>query len=102
MVKRNRTFSLALILICLSCLAGETLAQTADPEPGPTLTYRGRLLEFNSPVTGTRNFEFSIIDSTGKRLWTSGPQALTVTGGLYGVVLGGSGMPPFPENLLLH
>src|SRR5689334_19475659 len=99
---KNCAFLWALVLISLFCLTGEILAQRADPEPGPELAYRGRLLEFDSPVTGTRNFEFSIIDSTGKQLWTSGPQALTVTGGLYGVVLGGSGMPPFPENLLLH
>ncbi|HWC17453.1 MAG TPA: hypothetical protein VG498_10580, partial [Terriglobales bacterium] len=60
------------------------------------------MIEFDSPVTGRRNFVFSIIDPTGKQQWTSGPQALTVTGGLYSVVLGSSGMPPIPDSLLLR
>jgi hypothetical protein len=92
----------ALALISLLCLVGTSLSQTADPVPNPVLAYQGRLMEFGSPVTGTRNFVFSIFDPTGKQLWTSGPQTLTVTGGLYGVVLGGSGMPPLPESLLLR
>src|SRR5258708_38704374 len=90
------------VLISLLCLSRTSGAQSADPAPSPQLAYQGRLLEFGTPVTGTRNFVFSIIDATGKQQWTSGPQALTVTGGLYGVVLGGSGMPTLPESLLLR
>ena len=98
----RRTASWALALISILCLAERSVAQTADPAPSPVLAYQGRLLEFNNPVTATRNFVFSIVDSTGKQLWSSGSQALTVTGGLYAVVLGSSGMPPLPDSLLLR
>src|SRR5437868_5043214 len=99
---RSRALHEVLVMISLLCLCRASAAQSADPAPSPLLAYQGRLLEFGTPVTGTRNFVFSIIDPTGKQQWTSGPQALTVTGGLYGVVLGGSGMPPLPESLLLR
>src|SRR5690349_12541855 len=89
-------------LISLFFLPCWSLAQDADPPPSPVLAYQGRLLEFDTPVTGTRNFVLSIVDQTGKQLWTSGPQAVTVTGGLYAVVLGGPGMPTLPQSLLLR
>ena len=89
-------------LISLFCLSCWSLAQDADPSPSPFLAYQGRLLEFDTPVTGTRNFVFSILDQAGKQLWTSGPQALSVTGGLYAVVLGGPGMPALSQSLLLR
>jgi hypothetical protein len=82
---------LALTSIFILCLAGKANAQVADPAPSPVLAYEGRLLESNAPVTGARPFVFSIVDSTGNELWNSGPQTLTVTGGLYGVVLGAAG-----------
>src|SRR5208337_2296936 len=41
-------------------------------------------------------------DSSGDELWNSGPQTLTVTAGLYGVVLGAAGMPAFPASLALE
>src|SRR5208337_5430003 len=88
-------------LILILCLAGKASAQVAGPPPSPVLAYEGRLLEANAPVTGARSFVFSIIDSSGKELWNSGPQTLTVTGGLYGVVLGAAGMPAFPASLAL-
>jgi hypothetical protein len=81
---------------------GSSFAQVADPAPSPVLAYEGRLLESNAPVTGTRPFVFSIIDVNGNELWNSGPQVLTVTGGLYGVVLGAAGMPPLPPTLALR
>jgi hypothetical protein len=101
-MKANRRAGWALAVISILFLAGRSMAQTADPAPSPMLAYQGRLLEFNNPVAGTRNFVFSILDSTGKQLWTSGSQALAVTGGLYAVVLGSSGMPPLPDSLLLR
>jgi hypothetical protein len=75
-----RVLALALIL----SFAGPVSAQVADPAPSPVLAYVGRLVEANKPVTGERPFVFTIVDSTGNQLWTSGPQTLTVTGGLYG------------------
>src|SRR5690349_10177379 len=98
----NRAVCWAVALMLSFSCAIETLAQTADPEPPPMLAYQGRLLEFDAPVTGTRHFVFSILDGTGKQLWTSGSHALSVVGGLYGVVLGGNGMPPLPESVLLR
>ena len=52
------------------------------------MTYQGRLTESGDPVNGPRQFVFSIRDSGGE-LWNSGTQTLTVTDGLYAVVLTG-------------
>src|ERR1700691_4004433 len=92
---------LALVLI-LGLAAGKLSAQVADPAPSPVLAYEGRLVESNTLVTGVRPFVFSILDSSGNELWTSGPQTLTVTSGLYGVVLGAAGMPAIPASLTLR
>jgi hypothetical protein len=89
-------------LISMIALAGNVHAQTADPAPEPVLAYEGRLVESGTPVTGTRSFVFSIVDSTGNELWNSGTQTLTVTGGLYGVALGATGMPVIPASLTLR
>jgi len=59
-------------------------------------------MESNAPVTGTRPFVFSIVDSSGNELWNSGPQTLAVIDGLYGVVLGAAGMPVLPASLVLR
>jgi hypothetical protein len=74
--------------------------QVADPTPLPQVAYQGRLLEGGVPVTGARVFVFSILDSTGHELWNSGNQTLTVDVGLYGVVLGSTGMTPIPSSVL--
>ena len=74
--------------------------QAADPTPLPQVAYQGRLLEGGAPVTGARVFVFSILDSTGHELWNSGNQTLTVDVGLYGVVLGSTGMTPIPASVL--
>ena len=79
---RSRFRALALVLI-LGLAGGKLSAQAADPAPSPVLAYEGRLVESNTLVTGVRPFVFSILDSSGNELWTSGPQTLTVTGGLY-------------------
>ncbi|WLT31441.1 tail fiber domain-containing protein [Geothrix sp. PMB-07] len=81
-------------------LQARTLALAADPAPLPTLTYQGRLMEGTVAVTGVRSFTFSVVDGAGTEQWNSGPQTLTVTDGLYGVVLGTTGMPPLPLTLL--
>src|SRR5476651_1179635 len=90
---RSTLFRFFIILGLFLNFAGEASAQVADPAPSPVLAYVGRLLESNVPVNGARPFVFSIVDSAGNELWNSGPQTLTVTGGLYGVVLGATGMP---------
>ena len=89
-------------LLLIACFAGRATAQVADPAPSPVLAFEGRLVESNAPVTGARPFVFSIIDSSGNELWNSGPQTLVVTGGLYGIVLGATGMPALPASLELR
>ena len=96
---RNR-FGVLVISLMLG-MAGGASAQVADPVPSPELAYEGRLTESNVLVTGARPFIFSILDANGNELWNSGPQTLTVTGGLYGVVLGATGMPAIPVSLTL-
>jgi Chaperone of endosialidase/Collagen triple helix repeat (20 copies) len=98
---RSRFRVLALVLI-LSLGGGKLSAQVADPAPSPVLAYEGRLVESNTLVTGVRPFVFSIFDSRGNELWNSGLQTLTVTSGLYGIVLGAAGMPPIPASLTLR
>jgi hypothetical protein len=91
-----------LALVLVLGFASKLSAQVADPEPRPVLAYEGRLVESNAFVTGLRPFVFSIIDSSGTELWTSGTQTLTVASGLYGVVLGSAGMPALPASLTLR
>jgi YVTN family beta-propeller protein len=79
--------------------AQQSEAATVAP-PAPVLAYQGRLLEATLPVTGTRTFTFSILDGTGKELWNSGSQAVSVNSGLYGVELGAAPMPAIPTSLL--
>jgi hypothetical protein len=91
-----------LALVLILGFAGKLSAQVADPAPRPVLAYEGRLVESNTFVTGLRTFVFSVIDSNGNELWNSGTQTLTVTTGLYGVVLGSAGMPALPASLTLR
>ena len=90
-----------LCLVLFFCFAGRLSAQVADPAPAPVLAYEGRLTESNALVTGTRPFVFSILDANGNELWNSGTQSLNVVEGLYGVVLGSTGMPAIPTSLTL-
>ena len=90
-----------LCLVLILGFAAKVSAQVADPAPTPVLAYEGRLTESNVLVTGTRPFVFSILDSNGNELWNSGPQNLNVVEGLYGVVLGATGMPVIPASLTL-
>ena len=98
----DKVLSTALSIASILCMIGKASAQVTDPAPSPVLAYEGRLLESNLPVTGTRPFSFSIVDSHGAQLWNSGPQSLNVVGGIYGVVLGGVGMPAIPPSLTLR
>jgi len=66
----------------------------SDPMPLPQVAYQGRLIEGTQPVTGTRTFTFAILDPAGLELWNSGSQPLPVEAGIYGVLLGSTGMPP--------
>jgi hypothetical protein len=91
----------ALCLVLMFGFVGGVCAQVADPAPSPVLAYEGRLTESNALVTGTRPFVFSILDANGNELWNSGTQNLVVVEGLYGVVLGSTGMPAIPTSLTL-
>jgi hypothetical protein len=99
---KTRRMLCVVALILTLAPTEEIRAQVADPAPDPVLAYEGRLIESGIPAAGVRNFVFSIVDSTGNELWNSGPQTLTVTGGLYGVVLGATGMPVLPASLTLR
>ncbi len=93
--RRRVLIPLFLVLVVLVIAA-----QAADPAPSPVLAYQGRLLESGQPVTNARTFIFSIIDVNSTELWNSGPQTLMVTNGLYGIVLGATGMPALPTSLV--
>ena len=77
-----------------------SVAAAVDAAPAPTLAYQGRLVEGTTAVNGARTFDFSLLDSTGAELWNSGPLTLTVTDGLYSVVLGSTGMPALPVAIM--
>jgi hypothetical protein len=87
------------MLVVTLGFAGKIRAQT-DPAPIPLVAYEGRLSESNTLANGVRSFVFTIVDSSGNQLWNSGTQGVTVTGGLYGIILGGGGMPPLPGSLM--
>jgi hypothetical protein len=88
--------SLALALASQAAI----LAPAAPAPPAPQVAYQGRLLEGSLPVTGSRAFDFSILDPSGAVLWTSGEVSLPVNNGLYATVLGAGSMPPIPSSLL--
>ena len=78
----------------------QAVPASADVAPLPTIAYQGRLMEGTMAVTGPRSFTFAILDSLGVEQWNSGAQTLTVTEGLYSVVLGTTGMTALPDALL--
>ena len=86
--------TVAMLIGLSAATSSPILAQQAvDPTPLPQVAYQGRLIEGTLPVTGARVFTFALLDATGTELWNSGNQTLTVDAGLYGVVLGATGMP---------
>jgi len=94
--------TLAALVACTLAPAPAARAATAASEaaPLPTLAYQGRLLESGVPANGSRTFAFSILDSAGAEQWNSGAQPLTVSEGLYSVVLGTTGMPALSASIL--
>ena len=103
MLQMFRTLSFAAAIACgVTPLFAQELPLTAaaDAAPAPTIAYQGRLIEGTTPANGARQFVFSILDSAGAEQWSSGQQTLTVTDGLYSVVLGGTGMPGLPVAML--
>ncbi len=85
----------ALIIILLFCTA-MLVAEIPSPIP-----YQGRLTDDTgaSVADGQYEMSFSIYNdkTAGKALWTSAPQSIYVTGGLFNYNLGYS--PSFPNNL---
>ncbi len=103
MLQMFRTLSFAAAIAC--CVPPlfaqeQPLAAAADAAPAPTIAYQGRLIEGATAANGARQFVFSILDSAGAEQWSSGPLTLTVTDGLYSVVLGSTGMPALPSAML--
>ena len=62
---------------------------------GQQIPFQGRLLENGNPVTGQRNFAFSI--NIGAVNWSETQNNVVVTNGLYALVLGQN--TPLPTNL---
>ena len=83
----------------LAALLGIGTLVAADPAPDPLIAYQGRLIEGGSVVDGARVFTFAIHNGGGE-LWNSGNVTLTVTNGLYSVVLGGAPLPAIPGAVL--
>jgi hypothetical protein len=83
----------------LAALLGIGTLVAADPVPDPLIAYQGRLIEGGSVVDGDRVFTFAIHNGGGE-LWNSGHVTLTVTNGLYSVVLGGAPLPAIPGAIL--
>ncbi len=103
MFQKLRTLSFAAAVACgvTPLLAQEPpVAAVADAAPAPIIAYQGRLLEGTTPANGARQFVFSILDSAGAEQWNSGQLTLTVTDGLYSVVLGATPMPALPAAML--
>jgi len=89
-MKKSATFRslfCALLIICASSYMawGQTIPQT--------ISFQGKLLESGSPVTGTRNFTFTFTGTA----WTETHNNVSVTNGLYSVVLGS--VTPVPVSV---
>ena len=96
------TPTIAALVACVGVpvLQAQVSEAAAEVAPLPTLAYQGRLLEGATAVSGVRSFTFSVLDSSNAELWNSGVQTLTVSEGLYSVVLGATGMPTLPVGML--
>ncbi len=91
---------LLLSLLIVACGMGELVA--AD-QPTPLLTCQGRLTNNGTAATGTHVFAFSILAPGGAVQWSATGISLTVSDGLYAVVLGDttvSGMSAIPSSIL--
>lgn len=77
----------AVLIVCAgSILAwGQTIPQT--------ISFQGKLLESGAPVTGTRNFTFTFTGTA----WTETHNNVSVTNGLYSVILGS--VAPIPISV---
>ncbi len=89
-------------IVCLLMLAGvDRLA--AESAPAPLLTCQGRLTTNGAPATGSHSFSFTILDGNGATQWSVSGISLTVSDGLYAVVLGDTtvaGMTAIPASIL--
>ena len=61
------------------------------------MPFQGQLLENGTPVTGSKDFVFTIPDGEGGTLWTETLTGVAVQDGLYSVVLGST--TPLPVDL---
>lgn len=101
-MKRQTLFSPALLLIMALLLTVSALlslpAQAQGPIPA-TVSYQGRVTIGGAVFSGTGYFKFAVMDSQGRSTWSNdgssvnGSQPaqsvpLTVTGGLFNVLLG--------------
>ena len=105
-VSRKLAAAAALVLCALgSLLPGSALAQPSQ------MSYQGQLLASGVPFDGTAQFKFVIVSGGGATLWSNdgtsangsqpnGALPLTVTQGIFSVLLGQSPMVPLTADLL--
>ena len=95
------SLGILIIFLSLSGLARATSAPLSTSSGAPTVvSYQGQIVYSGSPFTGTGYFKFAVVDSTGTASYwsndgssTTGDEpssavALTVSGGLFNVLLG--------------
>jgi len=83
-------------LICSTLAAIALFAAVLDAS-AQKLPFQGQLLENGTPVTGAKDFVFTIPDGGGGTLWTETHTDVAVQDGLYSVVLGNT--TPLPADL---
>lgn len=95
-------------LLLITILAVLVLGLAAMAEIPQTVNYQGRILDSNGdPVDVSKLMNFIIwkdatSTASGDKVWESGFQTVDIADGLFSVQLGGSPMPPLPDDLFLN
>ena len=81
-----------------------TLAASLDAQVPQMINYQGRVVVGGTNFTGTGQFKFALVDGAATTFWSNGTAAvsLTVTNGLYSVLLGDAGMNPVPYTVFTN
>lgn len=90
--------SFAFTLITLFAVGSKVIF--GNPDTSRLLNYQGKLTDANGPVTGTVSITFSIYDvpTGGSPIWTEPHNNVTVTNGIFNVVLGS--INSIPDSVL--
>jgi hypothetical protein len=103
-MKKRRFIRLATSFVILCLAFGNELLLADVPQ---TLHHQGQVFVDGRPFTGEADFLFAIVNATnGGYLWTNDgntppttPVRLSVSEGVYAVLLGGTGMNPLPPSV---